>query len=290
MEATATKPHGVPWETGFWSPRRFGQLLLRELVSGYRGLLIAMAAVGGALIVVSALTVLGMVLGGRTGARGGDYYLGFYQNLLLLGGFIVTSLAFREMWHNGGGTFYLTIPGSIFEKLTSKLLVTSLGYALGSTIFFTAAAVLSEGLNLLIFGVGHGFFNPLTMGVLRLIAIYLVAQSVFLLGSIWFRKLAFVRTVLWIAIFAAVAAVVAGVSFRLALGGHIQWNVAQTGELRMGGWSLDLSQGRLPEAFAPGTRAYGGLMVFRTIACVMRWLVAPVAWLASYFRLRESEV
>jgi len=283
MEATAAM--------GFWSPRRFGQLLLREVVSGYRGLLIAMAAVGGSLVLIAALTAFGIAVSGGFARAGADtFYFGFFQNLVYLGGFIVTSLAFREMWHNGGGIFYLTIPGSIFEKFVSKLLVTSVGFAVGSTVFFTAVAALAEGVTWLIAGTGHGFFNPFDPAVLHTIVVYLVVQSAFLLGSVWFRKLAFVKTVLWAALFLIAVGIIAAVVARIALADQFAWHTVQAGGRSIGGWSWNLGNAQMQELFAPGTRGYQGLAVFETIARVGSWVVAPVFWLAAYFRLGEVEV
>ncbi len=244
MEATA--------RMGFWSPRRFGQLLLRELVTGYRSLLIAMAAVGAALIVISLLTSLGMMVSGaNVRMSGGDFYLGFFQNLLFIGGFVVTSLAFREIGQNGGGIFYLTLPGSIFEKFTTKLLVTAVGFGVGVTLFFSLAAAAAEGLSLLVFGVGHGFFNPLDARVLHDVLIYIPAQSVVLLGSIWFRKLALVRTAFWVMIFALAAGIIGVVAARIFLFPHLVHHAA-TNVAFSGGWSFNLDQDRLGETFRPG--------------------------------------
>ena len=281
MEATA--------RMGFWSPRRFGQLLLRELVTGYRSLLIAMAAVGAALIVISLLSSLGMTIASAHARISGDFYLGFFQNLLFIGGFVVTSLAFREIWQNGGGIFYLTVPGSVFEKFVTKLLVTAVGFGVGVTLFFSLAAAAAEGLSLLIFGIGHGFFNPLDPRVLRMVLIYIPAQSVVLLGSIWFRKLALVRTVFWVMIFAIAAGIIGAVTARIVLASHFVWHGAMN-ETFKGGWSMNLGQDQLAQIFSPGTAAYAGLMVFRVIGKVLLWAAAPVLWLAAYFRLREVEV
>jgi hypothetical protein len=278
-------------KNGFFSTRRFGRLMLRELASSYRALLIAMAAVAGAVIVLSALTALGLVTvnaGSRPGSEG--FYLGYFINLLFLGGFIVTSLSFREVWHNGGGIFYLTLPGSIFEKLVSKLIMTSVGFGLGSLVFITAVAAVSEGIDTLIFGFGHGMFNPFEPTTLVIVTRYLILQSVFLLGSIWFRKLAFVKTVLWSLLFCIGILIVTGIVGRIALADHIVWNTVQAGGARFGGMSFTIGGNRLQEIFAPGTTAYAQLMVFKTIACVLCYALAPVAWLATYFRLRETEV
>ncbi len=265
--------------------------MLRELAGSYRALLIAMAAVAGAVIVLSALTTLGVVTmspGSRPTSSG--FYLGYFINLLFLGGFIVTSLSFREVGQNGGGIFYLTLPGSAFEKLLSKLLMTSVGFGVGSLIFMTAVAAVSEGIDSLIFGFGHGMLNPFDPAPLTMLLRYLLLQSVFLLGSIWFRKTAFLKTALWIVIFGAGLAAIFSIVGRFAFANHIVWNTVQAGNPQAGKWSLSANGRDLMQIFAPGTVAYARLMVFKTIATVLGYALPVAAWLATYFRLRETEV
>jgi hypothetical protein len=274
-----------------FSARRFGRLLLRDLAYGYRGLLIAMAAVAGGVIVVSAIGALAMSAGGAAeGTVRGDGYFGFFQNLLFLGGFIATSLAFREVWQNGSGIAYLTLPGSVFEKFVAKLLVTSVGFAVGTLIFMTATAAASEALDRLVFGVGHGFFNPFTTAVLQAVARYLVVQSFFLLGSIWFRKLAFVRTVLWIVLFGAALAIVSAIALRIGLSGHLGSAGGRVGGMRLGGWAFNLNGLGLQDLFTPGSRGYSGAMAFKVAAEALFIALAPASWVAAYFRLGEAEV
>ena len=277
---------------GLFTPRRFGQLLLRDFANGYRGWLIAAAAVAGTVIVVSALTALGISQGENIRFNGAsNFHVGFYIQLLFLGGFISTSFAFREVRQNGAGIFYMTLPASQFEKFASKLLVTSIGYALGSLVFYTATAAASEGINRVIFGSGHGFFNPFDPMILRAAGMYLLAQSIFLLGSIWFKKLAFVRTVLWLSVVAIGAVAVTAVAARIILAGHFVPSMVQAGAARIGGWSLNLGNDFLASRFGPGSPGSAGLMIFKTIAEVLLvGALAPVCWLAAYFRLRETEV
>ena len=277
---------------GFFNPRRFGQLLLRDFANGYRGWLIAAAAVAGTVIVLSALTAFGISQGENIRFNGAsNFHVGFFIQLLFLGGFISTSFAFREARQNGAGIFYMTLPSSQFEKFASKLLVTSVGYALGSLVFYMATAAVSEGINTLVLGRSHGFFNPFAPMILRAAGVYLLAQSIFLLGSIWFKKLAFVRTVLWLSVFAIGAVVVTAVAARIILADHFVMNTVQAGAARIGGWSLDLGNDFLMSKFGPGSTGYSGLMVFKTIVQVLLFgAIAPVCWLAAYFRLRETEV
>ena len=107
---------------GTFSPQRLWLLIKRDITIGYRGTLIAAAAVGGFVLLFSLLSAID--------TRNDPYYYGMYAALLFLGGYIVTSLAFREVHREESGTFYLTLPGSALEKYLSKLLVTSVGYVL----------------------------------------------------------------------------------------------------------------------------------------------------------------
>ena len=168
--------------------------------------------------------------------------------------------------------------------------MTSVGFGVGSLIFMTAVAAASEGIDTLVFGFGHGMLNPFDPAALLSLVRYLILQSVFLLGSIWFRKLAFVKTALWTVIFAAGLAIILAIVGRFALADHMVWNTVQAGSGRAGGWSFNMNGESLAQIFAPGTSAYARLMVFKTIATVFYYALAPVAWLATYFRLRETEV
>ena len=71
--------------SGVFSGRRHtGRLLLRDLAYGYRGLLVAVAAVAGGIIVFSAIGALIMSARGvPEGTVQGNGYFGFFQGLLL---------------------------------------------------------------------------------------------------------------------------------------------------------------------------------------------------------------
>jgi hypothetical protein len=276
---------------GFFSPKRFAQLLFRDFTAGYRGTLIAMAALAGCVILIAVLTALGKALTGDGDARSAELYFGFFTQVLFFGGFIVSSLAFKEAHQGGKGIFYMTIPSSTFEKFASKLLVTSLGFAAGTLVFFTAVAAVSEGIVRLVFGFGHGFFNPMTRDVLRCVGGYLIAQSVFLMGSLWFKKLAFVKTSLWIAIFGVAALTVAIVAARIFLADQLDWNSIRIGSRDMRGMNFNWSQERLMQMFGPGTAGWRGLEAFcLTGKILLIGVLAPLCWVASYFKMSEIEV
>ena len=255
------------------SLRRLGLLLRRDFAGGYKGVLIAMAAVGG-------FVILSRVLSAFLRQPGATHPT-FYIQLLFIGGFIVTSLTFKELHLNGQGIFYLTLPGSALEKFLSKLLVTSVGYAIGSLAFYAAVSAAAEGINRLIFGYGNPFFNPFDRNVLLALAAYLVTQSVFLVGSVYFRRLALVKTVLYLVLFGIVLAIVTGLAawflFRDYAAGRAIAFEPYMNELGASG-DVERVLRPLAEKFI-----LGGRLLF--------WIaVAPVGWVISYLRLRETEV
>ena len=283
MEAAITK--------GFFKPRRFTQLLFRDFTANYKTTLIAMAAVGGGVLVAAVLTAVSGRITGHWQPGDGSFYFGFFTNILFIGGFIVSSFAFREAHRRGSGIFYMTIPASIFEKLASKLLVTSLGFAAGTLIFVAAVSALSEAVVWLIFGKGLGFFNPVSLAALECVLYYLIFQSVFLLGSLWFKKSAFIKTSLWILLFSCSVIAVLFVLARILIPQAFVGNGMNFGKDAVSGASITLNGQAISQLFAPGTRGYAGCMVFATVGKVLFYgALAPLCWLASYFKLGEIEV
>ena len=256
-----------------FSFKRLALLLRRDFSIGYKSVLIAMAAVGGFVILVSVLSTLGRELG--------PIHEQMYVPLLFLGGYIVTSLIFKELHLNGQSVFYLTLPGSSLEKYLSKLLVTTVGYAFGSLFFYTAVSSAVEGINRLIFGYGHPFFNPFERNTMNFIAVYLVTQAVFLVGSVYFRKLAFIKTNLYLWLFGIVVAILVGV-----IGWFIFREYAVGKNLNLEPYFQRLGDtGQLQGVL--GSMAEK----FWQVAKVLFWAVmAPVCWVISYLRLRETEV
>jgi len=264
---------------GVFNPQRLFLLLRRDFAHGYRAVLTAMAAVGGVLIVLSFLSMLGRA--------GQDFYTPFYVGLLFLGGFLFSSGAFKEMHQQGSGPFYLTLPGTTLEKLLSKLLVTSVGYAAAILVFMTGASAVSELLNRAVFAAGHTWFNPFSPANLKSAAAYLVLQSLFLLGSVWFRKVVFLKILLAENIVVIGLAILAAIIFRITFAGlfsgsHLRPEVIQ---MFSRGFGNVVVNGRVAEAFNRGSQ------VFLTILRVLFWgAFAPFCWVAAYFRLRETEV
>ncbi len=116
--------------------------------------------------------------------------------------------------------------------------------------------------------------------MLRALGWYCIAQSVFLLGSIWWRKLAFLKTVLSIQAVVAGVALVIGIAARIVFREYFQ------------GWQLDLSDVPGWDALMDRTELGIGPLVEigRVLGIVFAAGTAPVCWLIGWLRLRDLEV
>lgn len=274
MEHTASR--------SVFSARRLGLLLRRDVAYGYRGTLIAMVSIAGVIVLLSLLTMIGVR------PSGGSFHTSFFSGLLFVGGFIYTSLVFREIHNGGAATLFLTLPSSGLEKFASKALVTSAGYAVATLVFSTVIAALSEGLNWLIFRTNNALFNPVAPDVLRMVAFYVVTQSVFLLGSVYYRKMAFLKTVGVVSLLSTVTFVLALLLAAALLGDHV--TVVTVGAGRT--VELDPEIARVVTGIANGSIPMpAGLHAFQRILEMLFWAaLAPACWLIGYFKMREKEV
>ena len=130
-------------------------------------------------------------------------------------------------------------------------------------------------------------FNPFSPANLKSAAIYLVLQSLFLLGSVWFRKVVFLKIILAENIVVIGCAILAALIFRIAFSGFFSGSHLKPEVIQMfsQGFGNVVVNGHAAEAFNRGSQA------FLTILRVLFWgAFAPFCWVAAYFRLRETEV
>ncbi len=126
-----------------------------------------------------------------------------YFFVLYVGGFILSSMAFSEYHDPKRAHSALTLPCSALEKVLSKWMLTSIGYALGLVIlYFLLSIVLHFGKSLERFDI----LQPaLWMGIGK----YILLQSVVFLGAISFKKYALIKTALTVSIFCAILFLIA---------------------------------------------------------------------------------
>ena len=169
--------------------RRLWLLIRNDVLTQYRGGLVSIGTWVGVLL----LLFIFSSVSGRQGG-GGAYHL-IYTLILYVGGFLYTSASFNDLHDKRKSTPYLLLPASTLEKFICKLILSSIGYAIGSLVFFYLYTVLASGLSRVVFDRPLLLFDPLNAAIWKNIASYLVIQSVFLLGAVYFTSRAFIKTV-----------------------------------------------------------------------------------------------
>ena len=247
---------------------RLALLTRNTLWSSRSKIVLVTCAVGAFVVLISGLAALG--------GTAAHFHSWFYPLFLFSSGFIVTSNSFKELRDYKTAGAWLTLPASTPEKFTSRLLLTSPGYFVGTLMLYCGIAVLSEGINRFLLGFAHTWFNPLDPTILWCGAIYMVLQSLFLVGAIYFQRWAFIKTVLFLNVLCIALIVFAFSAFVLLFNpgeaNLTEGGVAHLIELVHGEWLQQITQG------------------VRRIVNVLFWVVlAPFCWLVSYYRLKEFE-
>jgi hypothetical protein len=258
----------------FFKPKRFWLLLKKDFYTQYKTYLIAIGAICCILFIVNVSSVASW--------NKWNFNQVFYPLTLFIGGFIFTSLCFSELGGEQSKIGYFTLPASIFEKLASRLVVSNIGYVIISVGFYFLFTVIAFIVNFLLFGVAHPVFNPFDPVIVFCVQLYLVTQSVFFLGAIYFRNNTFIKTIVAVFVIALALAVFAGLMFF----GSFYLVMA----IRHIDFPFDLFfKGQFYPAMPPVFAEIGKIAL--VAVHVSFWFVlAPLVWVTSYFRLRDTEV
>ena len=247
-------------------PKRFGRIVLNDFLANTRGLAIAAGATIGMLLVLNVASVASW--------DRWSFHSVFFPLMLLIGGMVLTSLAFREMHNHERGYMYLTLPGSHLEKFTAKLILTTVGWSLGSLIVYWLFSVLAAGLTSLLFGMAHPIFDPFQESVWQFIRVYVVTQSVFLFGAVRFRRWQLLQTILALSVVGVAFSILTGLLGRLVFHDYFRGPF----------WTIQWDNSMGEEVM----RFYG--QVLRVLRFTFWWIMPVFFWAVGFMRLRDTEV
>lgn len=249
--------------------KRFLRLLRCELYASSASLIIILGVSVGVAALVNITTI-------PAAGRFSIHDIFYPTIVLMIGGLVFSSLTFTRVHGPGNDLRYVTLPASNLEKLASKILLTSVFYVVASLVVYFIATALMSGISLLIFRRAHALFNPFTLFQLWMIGIYIVVQSIFVFGSIFFKRMALAKTILTLMGIGLAFSIIAGIIFTL-----VNIDILVTGDFwgyRPYVWNGDLSPSVIID-------------LLKTVPGVIFWgLTAPFFWIVSYFRLKEKEV
>jgi len=257
-----------------YNPRLFSPmrlyLMVRNTLWLKRWKIMLISATVGTLVVL----IFGLAASQGTG---GFLHPILYPLFLYGGGFIVTARAFQELDDVKTAGAWLMLPASTFEKFISRLFLTSFGYVAGSILVYFLVVSISKGFNQIVFGFSPPLFNPFEPWIRSNAGLYLVLQSMFLVGAVYFRRFAYVKTILFLSLLSLAFSIGCLVMFKWILGDNIR--AVLTGEIQIS-WDLLSMQ-------------WAG-QVSDTLKLCLRigfWFVlTPLCYVIAFFRLREIEV
>lgn len=245
--------------------RRFSLLLQKEFLTGNKKSLIVLGAVFGLMMLFAWFLIE---------TKDGYQYLNFNMFPLVLfgGGFVFTSVMYYEFSKKTGTHHYLSLPASTFEKFLSKWLITAVLFPIVTVLLFWIYVKLADQLHFSYTEekITTWFIN--NWWTLFFIRIYLILQSVFLLGAIAFQKYTFFKTALVSILSFALFVIICLIAHRIIFAAY--YDGLEIVE--------NLDTNHATRDFVIGTMT-------KWIEYAAYFLFPPIMWVAGFFKLKEKE-
>lgn len=208
----------------------------------------------------------------------------YFFSLFIVGTFYASQY-FRDLGSRAKGINFLLVPASAFEKLLCSLLYTVVFFFIVfSGIFYLVDFLLVVVSNAI--GGGHYEVTNVFKVVfvrfggdmaVQLLFIFFSIQSIFLLGSVYFEKYGFIKTIIcgFVAFFIVICLLFLLYDFLLPRGEY------QEGFLTSYRVYVDGVNDHLVEI---------PTWIGKTFGILIMYAVAPFLWIVSYYRLKEKQV
>lgn len=241
---------------------RIGLLLKLELCRSKKGILITFVTAFG-------LLFTGFILESIFGYdKIYASHAGNYVFTLLVGGFILSSLAFGDLSNHLKRYNYLTLPASAFEKFISMWFLTCICWILLFTLVYIVYALTANAAGHLFFSNKvYLAFDPFGKTPLEAIKYYTVLQGIFLIGAVHFKGYVFPKTIFTLLLLGMTC----GIIFYFSMADLFRFDsdlITQYSEMK----GTPLAQ------------------FWQVIQWFFWWILAPLCWVITYFGLKEQEV
>jgi hypothetical protein len=246
----------------FFSLKRFRLLVLKHWADNRRRYILSVLAFVGLLTAWFGLTLL---MHEDQVPMSQDVQQTTFFFLLFVIGTLYASQYFRDLGSRTKGSNFLLIPASSFEKLLCGILYTAVFFPLVFIVTFYLADSLMVALANAVFKWGEkarviniftvNFFHFNSNRALNFLLFFLSVQSVFLLGSVYFRKYNFIKTI---------------------ISCFIIWMLAMVVLYAVHNWVTRLDNGPVPDEITLATT-------------VLAYIIGPLLWWVAYYRLKAKQ-
>ena len=187
---------------------------------------------------------------------------------LIIGGCILSSLAFNDLSNTLKRYHYLTLPASTLEKFICMWLLTSVGWIVLFTITNTVYTLFANSVGQMLFrSMTFEAFEPLGEYSTDSIKSYFVLHGVFLVGAAHFQGYVFPKTLFTLVLFGTVC----GLLFYFIM----QESFLVNHECNAGECEV-LNEMKAHQAW-----------IF--VQHLFWWTLAPLCWVTTYLGLKEQE-
>lgn len=272
----------------FFSFQRFSLLVAKHWADNKKRYLLSVIAFIGLLI---AWFVFTMLVDSSKPMGEDMQMITFFFSLFAVGSFY-TNQYYRDLGSRAKGINFLLVPASAFEKILCSLLYTVILFF----IVFTAAFYLVD---VLMVSIARGFLmtdipdketvvlnvfsagklpveGEATFNTFNILWIFFAIQSAFLLGSVYFSKYSFIKTiisgfVLFFIIFCFV---------------FFLYDMMPKGEYVNGFFTSYHIYNKGKDGHLVTLPAWPGQLLY----CLLMYGIAPFLWIVTYYRLKEKQV
>ncbi len=242
-------------------------LLTRQLRLNTSSILIGFGAAVGVITFILSMRIIFNLRGLNV-----EGFSGLPFTLFFIGGYIFTSTIFSELRTAHRGYLYLTLPASTLEKLL-------VAWFTSSILYIVASIIALYVINLLLMLVAFIFnahpvplYNLFSPWMLKIYAVYIVTQSIFLLGAIYFRGVNFLKTLLSLFVISVALSIITTLFARIIVFHDFS--------------SIHFDNNNSPEALTEFIEN-----VFVPVVKALFWYcMAPFFLVVSYYRLKERQV
>lgn len=192
-----------------------------------------------------------------------------YAFTLLVGGAILSSLAFNDLGQTLKKFSYLTLPVSTFERFLCMWLLTSIGWIVMFTLVFLLYSFLANALGSAFFGfVEFQPFDPFGPFAITTMKYYFIIHAIVLVGATHFKGYVLPKTLFTLLT----------VGFLAGFSLYFTWKEIFMTDHECKGYECEL------------INVIGIHSIWHIVKWVFWWALAPVCWVIAFFGLKEKEV
>jgi hypothetical protein len=245
--------------------KRLFLLMRRQTLSNIQKYLVGIGSIVGTILLITLLSGIGNPIFHMSSL------FPLYIVATLIGGYVFTSSVFSELNSPNRSVAALTLPVSNFERLGNAWLLSAVGYPIISLLGILLVSIFT--------GLVHGQQSTsnivsvlFSKSTFELIGVYIITQSVFLFGAIYFRKHNFFKTIGSVLLINFIFQVVLVITIFAMYGGKGTF---------LGGEDATIT---------PGFEKFLTSTLFSAVKFVFYFVLAPFFWLLTWLGIKEREV